>query len=75
MTTRREFIGRYRRAGNTRALFIPLELRAEMQALYGWKDGDYLIIVPSDGLLMIRKVDKTMLLDRIPSGSLDQRSK
>jgi hypothetical protein len=71
MSQRKEYIGRYRRAGGTKALFIPLELRLDMQEKFGWKDGDYLVIVPQGGLLMIRRLDKSMLATAGP----DQRSR
>lgn len=57
---RQEYIGRYRKASNTFGIFIPLALR---QAL-GWVNGDYLIVVPHGNVLMITRVDKTMLLER-----------
>lgn len=60
MSSRVEWVGRYRRAGGTFAIFVPLELRR----LMGWQNGDYLIVVRHDGLLMIRKVDKSMIAGR-----------
>lgn len=57
---RQEYIGRYRKAGNTVAVFIPLALRK----LLGWQLGDYLIIVPHGNVLMVTRVDKSMLLER-----------
>jgi hypothetical protein len=60
----KEWIGRYRKAGGTVALYIPLEVRRILQAEHGWKLGDYIVIVPHDGLLMVRRLDKSMILDR-----------
>jgi bifunctional DNA-binding transcriptional regulator/antitoxin component of YhaV-PrlF toxin-antitoxin module len=72
---RREYVGRYRKASNSYAIFIPLEVRQELIANHGWKPGDYLLVVPHDGLLMIQRLDKTMIRDRTNTASLDQRSK
>jgi bifunctional DNA-binding transcriptional regulator/antitoxin component of YhaV-PrlF toxin-antitoxin module len=57
---KQEYVGRYRKASNTFAIFIPLELRK----LLGWVNGDHLIIVPHGNMLMITRIDKSMLLDR-----------
>lgn len=68
----REWIGRYRKAGNTLALYIPNKLRRELQANHGWKPGDYIVIVPHEGLLMIRRLDKSMIVER---SKPDERSR
>lgn len=57
---RDEWVGRFRRAGGSMAIFLPLKLRK----LMGWANGDYLIMVRHDGLLMVRKVDRTMIAER-----------
>lgn len=57
---RQEWIGRYRKASGTFGIFIPLALRK----LIGWQNGDYLIVVPHGNVLMITRVDKSMLLER-----------
>lgn len=75
MTAQREWIGRYRRAGNGRGIYLPLELRQILQDRYGWLPGDYIMFVPHDGLLIIRKVDKTAILERTQPKTADQRSK
>ena len=67
-----EWIGRFRRAGNTMALFMPSKLRRELQSNHGWKPGDYIVVVLHDGLLMVRRLDKTMIADRREA---DQRSR
>jgi len=64
MPARREWIGRFRKAGGTVALYIPLELRRIMEAQHGWRLGDYIMFAQNDGLLLVRKVDRTMILDR-----------
>jgi hypothetical protein len=64
MPPRREWIGRYRRAGGTVALYIPCELRKLMESEHGWRLGDYIMFAQNEGLLIIRKVDRTMILDR-----------
>lgn len=71
MTQRTEYVGRYRKTGNTMALFIPLELRHYMQEHHGWKNGDYIVAVVHEGLIMIRRFDKTMIIDR----AKDERSR
>lgn len=71
MAGQREWIGRYRRAGGTVALYIPIEVRKLLEANHGWKLGDYIVIVPHDGLLMVRRLDKSMIIDR----DKDERSR
>jgi antitoxin component of MazEF toxin-antitoxin module len=72
MSSRVEWVGRYRKTSNTFAVFIPYELRQQLQAQHGWKPGDYLVMVANDGLLMIRRVEKAMLLDRSANGAARQ---
>jgi antitoxin component of MazEF toxin-antitoxin module len=57
---RREWIGRYRRSGNSVAVAVPLELRN----LLGWPVGSYLVMTVHEGLLLIRRVDHTMVVER-----------
>jgi bifunctional DNA-binding transcriptional regulator/antitoxin component of YhaV-PrlF toxin-antitoxin module len=57
---RQEYIGRYRKASNSFGIFIPAVLRR----LLGWSNGDYLIVVPHGNVLLITRVDKSMLLER-----------
>lgn len=57
---RHEWVGRYRKAGDSYAIFIPLQLRR----LLGWRPGDYLAVIESEGRIMIKRVDASMIVGR-----------
>jgi antitoxin component of MazEF toxin-antitoxin module len=57
---RREWIGRYRRGGNSVVVSIPLELRK----LLGWPVNSYIVMTVHEGLLLMRRVDHTMVVER-----------
>jgi antitoxin component of MazEF toxin-antitoxin module len=66
MTARREWIGRFRRNGNTYSLFIPLEMRKVL----AWPPGSYVVMTIHDGLVLMRRVDASMITGKEhgPSG-------
>jgi len=58
--SRHEWVGRYRKSGDSYAIFIPLQLRQ----ILGWRPGDYLAVIESEGRIMIKRVEASMIVSK-----------